>query len=117
MSINKSISSIDFDDDDKDITAFNEYLETDTIRKKNQTAFEIEEMGGHYLKEIDKKKKQKEYKKTKLIPYIIRHSKGKYDNEELNSYSLEDIQDIYNQMKKENRSTTSKFFHFIFNID
>jgi hypothetical protein len=120
MTIDKKILSIDYNDDDKDITAFNEYLETDTVRKKNQTISEIEKMGNFYLKEINKKKKQTELKKTKLIPYIIKHSKGKYDVddiEELNSYSFEDIQDIYNQIKKENRSTISKYLHFLFNIN
>ena len=77
-------------------------------------------MGKQYLKEIDKKKKQKELKKNKLIPYIILKSKGKYDTddlEELNSYSFEDVQDIYNQVKAENRSGISKFFYFLFNIE
>jgi len=115
--MNKDILSIDYDDDNKDITAFNKYLETDLIRKKNQTAFEIEKMGNLYLKEIDKKRKQKEHKKTKLIPYIIKHSKGMYDIEELNSYSFEDIRDIHNKIKKESLSSISKFFHFIFNVN
>jgi hypothetical protein len=120
MAIDNKILSIDYDDDDKDIAAFNEYLEEDTKRKKNKTVLEFEQMGKQYLKEIDKKKKQKELMKTKLIPYIIKKSKGKYDNEdfdELTSYSFEDIQDIYNQVKAENRLAISKFFHFFFNIE
>jgi len=120
MVIDKKILSIDYDDDDdKDYQAFDEYLQEDTLRKKNGVISEIEQMGSQYLKEIDKKKKQKELKKTKLIPYIIKYSKGKYDNDyldELNSYSFEDIQDIYNQVKTENRSIIAKIFHFLFNI-
>jgi hypothetical protein len=119
MAIDEKILSIDSDDDNNDYEAFDEFLQNDTKRKKNRTVLEIEEMGKQYLKEIDKKKKQKELKKTKLIPYIINHSKGKYDIDdldELNSYSFEDVQDIYNQVKAENRSAIANFFHFLFNI-
>jgi hypothetical protein len=119
MAIDEKILSIDSDDDNNDYESFDEFLQEDTKRKKNKTVSEIELMGNQYLKEIERKNKQKELKKTKLIPYILNHSKGKYDIEdldELNSYSFEDVQDIYNQLKTENRSKIAKFFHFLFNI-
>lgn len=119
MAIDEKILSIDSDDDNKDYEAFDEFLQEHTKRNKNKVASEIESMGTQYLKEIERKNKQKELKKTKLIPYIVNHSQGKYDIEDLdklNSYSFEDVQDIYNQVKTENRTRIAKFFHFLFNI-
>lgn len=115
MAVDNNLLSIDSDDDNKDYEAFNQHLEEDTKRKKTKTVFEIEQMGDKYLKEIDRKKKNKELLKNKLIPYIINHSI--YEEDELNSYSFEDVQKIYNELKANNRSTIVKFFHFIFNID
>jgi len=120
MDSNKKILPIDSDDNDMSIVAFNEYLEADTIRKKNQNAIEIERMGDFYLKEIDRKKLKKEKIKTELITYIIKHSNNRYtinDTWDLNTYSFEDVRDIYNQLKIENRSIFSKIFHFIFNFN
>lgn len=117
MSYDKRILSIDNDDDNKDYQAFDEFLQDDTKRQKNAMSLEIEQFGSQYLKEIDRKKRNKELKKSKLIPYILLHSNGVYDEEELNSYSFEDVQTIYNQIRKENRSIVSKILHFIFNID
>lgn len=115
MALDKKILSIDFDDDDKNYLAFSEYLEKDTKRKMNQSASDIEKMGKQYLKEIERKKKNQDLIKTKLIPYILKHC-NKYDKEELNSYSFEDIQSIYDELKIQNQSAIIKFFRFIFNI-
>jgi len=116
MSPDKNILSIDSDDDDLTYNAFSEYLEEDTKRKKDKTASEIEQMGTQLLGEIDRKNKQKKLKADKLIPYILNHCDGKYDKEELLSYSFEDVQQIYNELKVENRPAIIKFFHFIFNL-
>ena len=74
-------------------------------------------MGGQFLNEIDKKKKRKGSKKSELIPYILKHRSDDYDKDELFSYSYEDVQEIYNQTKKEKRPVIVKFFHFVFNFD
>jgi len=120
MAIDEKIISIDSDDDDDDYIAFDEFLQNNTLRQKSKIALEFEELGVQYLREIDKKKREKDFKKNKLIPYIIKHSKGKYgvdDIEILSTYSFEDIQDIYNETHKNNRSKISKFFHFLFNLE
>ena len=116
MSPDKNILSIDSDDDNENYQAFSEYLDEDTKRKKNRTANEFEEIGNHLLKEIERKNKEKKRRATKLIPYILKHCDGKYDKEELESYSYEDVQDIYNEIKIRKRPAIIKFFHFIFNL-
>ena len=117
MAIDKNILSIDFDDDNENYVAFSEYLEDDTKRKKKKTAHEIEEMGNQFLKEIDKKNKNKSLKSNKLIPYILKHCDEKYSKDELKSYSFEDVQNIYKEIKIEKRPVIIKIFHFLFNIE
>ncbi len=116
MSLDKNILSIDSDDDNDNYEAFSEYLNEDTNRKKNHTALEIEQSGDLLLKEVERKNKNKKLKASKLIPYILKNCDGKYDEDELNSYSFEDIQDIYNETKIRKRPAIVKFFHFIFNL-
>lgn len=100
-----------------DYVSMNKFLQEDTERKKNLTIFEIEEMGDKFIGEIERKRKNKEVKKNKLIPYILKHSKDiYYDIYELESYSFEDIQKIYNEIKLK-KSTFKKFFHFLLNIE
>lgn len=110
------ILSIDADDDNENYLAFDEFLQEDTKRKMNKSAAVIDEWGELLLKEIDKKKKMEKLRIKKLIPYILKHSDGKYDEEELIKYTFKDVQDIYNEIKKENESFFIKFFHFLFNI-
>ena len=116
MTIDKSILSIDSDDDDKNYLAFSEYLEDDTRRKRNLTAKEINEVGENLLKEIERKKRNQALKSQKLIPFILKHCDEKYSLEELNGYSYNDVQDIYNELKILKQSFISKFFHFLFNL-
>jgi len=105
------------DDELMDYLSLSKHLKDDTERKKKQTFLEFEENGDKYLNEIEKKKKTKELKQIKLIPYILKHNSDKYTYDELMSYSFEDIQDIYNGIKKERRSVIIKIFHFLFNIE
>jgi len=105
------------EDNDMSILAYNKYLEDDVERKKKKAANEIEEMGGQFLSEIDRKKKQKNLKSQKLIPYILKHSSNIYDEEELLSYTFEDIQDIYNGIRTEKKPFIIKIFRFLFNIE
>lgn len=114
MTINKNILSIDSDDDDKNYEAFSEYLEADTRRKKNLTAYEIQGIADNLIKEIEIKKRNKAIKSGKLIPYILKYCNEKYNEEELKSYSFEDVRDIYKEIKTQRRSTIVKIFQFIF---
>lgn len=114
--MNNDWLSIDSDDDNENYQAFNEFLTDSTERNKSRVLNEIEMFGDNYLKEIEWKKKKDNEKKTKLIPYIIKHCDGKYDSKTLMEYTYEDVLDIYNEHKKKNRTFISKFFHFIFNL-
>lgn len=106
-----------FDDELIDYLSLNKHLKEDTERKKKQTYLEFDEMGGRYIKEIEKKKIDKELKQVKLITYILKYHADKFDEEELMSYSFEDVNDIYNEIKKQNKSAIVKFFHFLFNVE
>lgn len=116
MALDKKILSIDSDDDNDEYKAFSEYLEEDTKRKKNQTANEIEELGKRCLSEIERKNENQKLKANKLIRYILKHCNGKYDKDELNGYSFKDVQNIYDEIKIENRPVIVKIFHFLFNL-
>ena len=116
MALNKSIISIDSDDDGKDYKVFSEYLEDDTKRKKNLTAREIQGIADSLVKEIERKKRNQAIKSQKLIPYILRHCDEKYTSKELLGYTYNDLQDIYNELKVEKQSLISKIFRFIFNL-
>jgi hypothetical protein len=116
MSDDKNILSIDYDDDNKNYQAFDEFLQDDTKRKKNKSANEIEQIGDQLLKEIERKKKEKQLKAKKLIPYILKNCDGKYDEEELYSYSFEDVKDLYDNIKAEKSPLIVKIFRFLFNI-
>lgn len=105
------------EDNDMSVLAYNKYLEDDVERKKKKVANEFEEMGSQFLSEIDRKKKQKNLRSQKLIPYILKHRGGIHTEEELNSYSYEDVQDIYDEIKKEKKPAILKLFHFVFNIE
>jgi len=112
--IDKKILSIDSDDDNENYEEFKKFFEDDINRNKNVLLSEIKEMGGQLLDEIDRKRKNNELKKSKLIPFILKHSS--YNKDELSSYSLEDVQEIHNEIKKERQSIIIKFFHFMFNL-
>jgi hypothetical protein len=118
MVIDREELKIEPDEDDgMSVLSLAKHIEEDNERKKNQLANDFEEMGGQFLKEIDKKKKRKWSKKSKLIPYILKHRGEDYDRDELMSYEYDDVLDIYNETKKEKRPFFIKIFHFIFNIE
>ena len=107
-----------FDDDELiDYVSLSKHLKEDTNRKKKQISEEFEEMGARYLQEIERKNKNKELKQIKLIPYILKHRGEIHNENELLSYSFEDVQDIYDEIKIEKRPTIIKFLHFVFNIE
>ena len=105
------------EDNDMSVLAYSKYLEDDVVRNKKKAASEFEELGAQFLNEIDKKKKRKKLTQIKLIPYILKHAGDIYDEEELKSYTLEDVQDIYNEVKSQKKSFITKFFHFLFGFE
>lgn len=111
------ILSVEDNDDLIEYVSLSKHLKEDTDRKKKLTQQEFEEMGDRYLQEIERKNKNKELKQVKLIPYILKHRSDIYEKNELMSYSFEDVQDIYDEIKKEKKPAIIKFFHFIFNIE
>jgi hypothetical protein len=118
MAIDRKKFKIEPDEDDNvSVLSLAKHLEEDAERKKNKVALEFQEMGDNYLKEIDRKKKTESLKQRKLIPYILKHRGDYYDESELMSYSFKDIQDIYDEIKKKNKSAITKFFNFLFNIE
>lgn len=108
------ILSIDADDDDMDVRLFYKFTEEHTERGKNKTADDIIEIGDSLLAEIEEKNKRKEKQKVVHINYILKHS-DKCSFNELQSYSYEDVRDIYNEIKN-NRNVFGKAFRFIFNL-
>ena len=54
------------EDNDMSVLAYHKYLEDHNDRDKKKFASEFEEMGGQFLKEIDKKKKRKKLIQVKL---------------------------------------------------
>jgi hypothetical protein len=118
MAIDREKFKIEPDEDDgMTVMSLAKHLNEDIERKKITTANEFEEMGERYLKEIDKKQKRKGLKKSEFISYILKYRGDNYDKEELFSYDFKDVQDIYNQTKKEKKFLIVKIFHFLFNIE
>ena len=117
MVIDREEFKIEPDEDDgMSAMALSTHLEEDTQRKQNIMKSEIEEMGERYLKEIDRKKGHKTQESTKLIPYILKHSNGRFDDEELLSYTYEDVLNIYKEIKVQRRPAFVKLIHFVFNL-
>jgi RNA:NAD 2'-phosphotransferase (TPT1/KptA family) len=112
--LDKKILSVDADDDDGvDIKSFTLFVQENTNRNKNSTANQFSELGEDLLGEIEEKKQRKEIEKQKFIPYILKHDK-KYSQRQLNSYSFEDIKEIYNETR--NSRPLRKALRFIFNL-
>lgn len=103
------------DDELVDLVSLNKHLIEDTERKKNAFASDLETHGDKYLKEIEVKVKAKNKQKEKLVPYILKHKT--FDEDELMSYSLEDIQYMYDEIKKENKPIFFKFINFLFGLE
>jgi hypothetical protein len=114
----KKILSIDADDDDLDIKSFTNYLEDHTLRDKNKVAKDFAMIGNDLLAEIEEKKQIKEKEKKIYSRYILKHSKKKFTEKQLLSYTLEDVIKIHDDLKKERleKNTVRNFFHFLFNL-
>jgi len=105
------------ENNDMTVLTYSKYLENDAERSKKKIASEFEELGGQFLKEIEKKKKKKKLTQVKLIPYILKHAGDVYEEDELQSYTLEDVQDIYNEVRKQRRPVIVKFIYFLFGFE
>ena len=118
MAIDREEFKIEPDkDDDMSVLSLSQHIEEDIERKKNKLANEFQELGDNYLTEIDRKKRRKKVKQSKLIPYILKHRKDMHTEEELLSYSYEDIQEIYDEIKAEKRSWLVKLFELFSSSD
>lgn len=115
MSVDKKILSVDADDDDVDYKSFVKYIGEDTDRTKNVIAKDFNLFGDDLLAEIDAKNIQRNIKKQKQIDYILKHGENTYSQHALNSYSFEDVRNIYDELR-EKRSVIKKIIHFIFNL-
>lgn len=117
MAINERIISIDHDDnDDVDIKSFSNFMDDVTKRKKNSMADDFIITGEELIEEVREKNQKKEFQKLKLIIFILKNDKKKiYSEKALKSYSLEDVQIIYNDIKN-NKNLFKKLFRFIFNL-
>jgi len=113
MAIDKKILSIDSDDEGIDVKTFSKYLQDDTLRQKNKIANEFSEIGDDLLAEIEAKKVKREQDKKRYIKYILKRSK-KHINSQLSSYSLEDVKNIYDEIR--NQRPLRKVVHFILNL-
>jgi hypothetical protein len=112
--LNKKILSIDYDDDQNDYAKFSEFLEEVEYRDKKQKANEIINLGSVLLDEIEHKKKIKNEEKKPLIKYILSKT-NKYSEKYLFELDYNDVNDIYLEIKKENRPIIIKIIDFIFN--
>jgi hypothetical protein len=112
------ILNIEFEDDDGEFDKFQDYLRIYTERSKNKIARDINLIGDQMLRELEDKKKTENKKKMELIPYILQKSKEGYTEEQLLSYSINDVRLIYNDIiiQRKNRSIISKIIQFIFNF-
>lgn len=114
MTIDKKILSVDSDDEDIDIKSFSRFLQDDTKRNKDKLANEFQEIGENLLAEIEIKKSKQEILRNKYIIYICKHDKNTV-YPKLDSYSFEDVKDIYDKLKNR-KNTLSKILRFIFNV-
>lgn len=113
MAIDKKILSIDSDDNNENYNEFLKYLDDDVSRRKNKIQSEIEEMGELYLLEIEQKKIRNQPIKNEYIKYILKKTKNKYSEKLLNSYSFEDVKNIYDELKT-NKSFLVKLFKLFY---
>lgn len=115
MDSEKKITFVSDDDEKVDYESFSKFLNENVDRDKNSIAKQFNEYGEELLAEIDEKNQWKDKVKSKQIKHILKYSKKTYLPRQLNSYSYDDVRDIYNEIKKDN-SKLRKAFHFIFNL-
>lgn len=115
MTEDRDILSIDYDDDNENYEALSKHLQEDTERKKRKIANEFDAIGDDLLTEIERKRNNKKNRSRELIPYILKYSDDKYSEDELFSYSFDDIQEIYTEIRSKRKPLIAKIFNFLFN--
>lgn len=98
-----------------DINSIKEYLDLSSKvaeHNKELIAKIIIDNGDYFLSEINKKNKLREIEKEKHIKKILKTHKDKYTAQELKSYSLSDVRNIYDIVNEENKSFIKKVFKF-----
>lgn len=108
--------SIHYMDNDDDYDVFIKFLNDTNERDKNIIAHNINAMGNLLINEINNKRTVEIMRIKKLIPYILKHCNDKYSEEELLTYSLSDVNDIYNEYKEKNMNIIIKFFKYLLNL-
>ena len=104
--------------DNIDYTTYEKYLNDDVLRSKYNIGNDIVEMGDELLSEIEDKNARNNLIKIEYIKRILRRDKRhKYSKKTLMMYSLEDVKNIYNEVKVANRSKFVKIIHFLLNIE
>lgn len=107
---NKDLLEHENNEDDYD--SYSEFLKKHTENEKRKAASEIIEMGEDYLAEIEHKKYLKNQKKITLINYILKKT-NKYPKKYLLDLDYDDVYDIYNNVKNENKPFIKKIIDFI----
>jgi hypothetical protein len=115
---NININEIPYDGDELiEYVSLSKHIKEETERNLNYFVNDVTEHGDSYMKELDRKKKYKKVLQEKLIPYILKHRAIQYNEDELMSYSYDDVKKIYDELKHEKRHFFIKFFHFLFNVE
>ena len=100
------------DDDSEDFSTYSKKI---TIYNKeifNNIASDINISGDEYVKDIEKKKKRNGETKKTYSQYILKYSKN-YDKEELDSFQLSEVTEIYEKIKAERKPFALKLIKFL----
>lgn len=106
------------ENDGIDYNTFEKYLNDDILRTKYNIGNDIVEMGDELLSEIEEKNARNDLIKADYVKRILKLDKShKYGMKSLMRYSLEDVKNIYVEVKIANRSKFVKIIHFLLNIE
>lgn len=108
-----NVISIDHNDDQEDYDGFLKLLQENTERVKNSQANKIFDMGDTLLSEIESKKKIKSKKAVSKINYIVKKSDN-YSKEYLEELDYNDVENIYSEIKYENRGFFVKLLELFY---
>lgn len=100
-------------EDDNNLSDYNKFLENNTNRVKNIQLNQITELGDILLSEIEEKKTKKSREIVPKINYILDKSK-RYSRQYLLDLDFNDVNDIYNEIKFNNRSVWVRFLELFF---
>ncbi len=85
-----------------------------TEQKKNRIAREIDQMGEHYLTEIDMKNEVKENERMDMVDFIINKTEQNLvKSKDLYDMPYEDVKNIYVKAQDYNKSWGRIFLEFL----